>query len=62
VAAEADYRRGVALDDRQPYFHYRLGLLYYQQRRIPEAKREFTKVVEVDPENREAREFLEHLP
>jgi rhomboid protease GluP len=62
VAAEADYRRGVALDDSRPDFHYKLGVLYHQQRRIPEAKREFTKVLKLDPKHKGARKMLESLP
>ncbi|NLY88453.1 MAG: rhomboid family intramembrane serine protease [Firmicutes bacterium] len=62
AAAEADYRRGIALDDSWPSFHYNLGVVYYRQQRIPEAKREFEKVLELDPNNRAAKEILERLP
>lgn len=62
AAAEADYLRGIALDNSWPGFHHNLGVIYYRQQRIAEAKREFEKVLELDPENKEAREILEHLP
>ena len=62
AAAEADYRRGIALDDSLPGFHYNLGMVYYRQQRFPEAKREFEKVLELNPKNKAAREILERLP
>ncbi len=62
AAAEADYLRGIALDNSLYGFHYNLGLVYYRQQRFPEARREFEKVLELDPENKAAREFLEYLP
>lgn len=61
AGAEADYLKGIALEDDRPGFHYNLGVVYLRRGRLAEAKKEFQRVLELDPANQEAREILEHL-
>src|SRR5690606_11762129 len=40
AGAEADYLKGIALEDDRPGFHYNLGVVYLRRGRLAEAKKE----------------------
>ena len=57
-AAEAAYKRLIAVDPKQPIGYFKLGLLNYRFGRQPEALRSFEKTVEADPLHKGALTFI----
>ncbi|MCD6309251.1 MAG: tetratricopeptide repeat protein, partial [Candidatus Eremiobacteraeota bacterium] len=56
------YRKGLSIDERNPGFHHRLGRIYSTSGGdIKEALAEYEKVMELDPQNREAMEEYVNL-
>ena len=54
VRAEQELTRAVAMDARNPYAHFALGMLYSHLTRLDDAQREFERVVEIDPDDPDA--------
>jgi tetratricopeptide (TPR) repeat protein len=48
------YRRALAKDLRSPDAWYRLGLVYAKLGELPEARKDFSRAMELDPENQDA--------
>jgi len=53
--AVAILKRGIQLAPRLPAFHFNLGNVYAGQELYPDAAREYTEVLRLDPTNEEAR-------
>jgi len=48
-AAVSAYQQAIAIELKNPSFHYHLGLVYAAERRIEDAVKVFRKVIEIDP-------------
>lgn len=55
------YERALALDPRAPNVHYNLGLIYKDQGAWERARLCFQQALEVDPNDRDARRWLDWL-
>jgi len=45
----------------EPDAHYRLGVLYILAQKFIQAKLEFQKTLELDPDHKEAKKYLEQM-
>ncbi len=63
--AEKLYLKGLATEGYKPEeylgFHYRLGVLYQNQKRFEEALKEFGKVIEIEPTFRDIKKRLQNI-
>lgn len=59
--AIAAYERALALDPKVPSVHYNLGLIYKDQGAWERARACFQQALEVDPNDQDARRWLEWL-
>lgn len=59
--AAAQLAAAVALRPESPTAHYNLGFLLVQARRYEEARVQFAAVLQLDPANRDARDWLDRL-
>lgn len=59
--AIAAYERALALDPKTPNVHYNLGLIYKDQGAWERARLCFQQALEVDPNDRDARRWLDWL-
>jgi tetratricopeptide (TPR) repeat protein len=55
------FRRILADNPSYPEAHYRLGLIYFRQGKLPEAEEEYMKELEANPGNASAQEALKSL-
>ena len=58
IEAEKFFKAALAIDSRHEATLYALGRVYYQQKRYPEAVRQFQKVLEQNPESYRAHDNL----
>jgi len=61
AAALKQYQQSVKLDHNQEDAQYNLGVLLYNQRKVDKARKAFSKVSEMNPNNQRAQFFLKHL-
>jgi Flp pilus assembly protein TadD len=62
AAAAADhFRRAIAADSTHAEAYGSLGIIYLQTNRPRRARRMFERVLELDPDNRAARQILRKL-
>lgn len=59
--AIAAYERALGLDPSTPNVHYHLGLIYKQQGNLSRSSAMFQRALEVNPEDRDARFWMERL-
>lgn len=59
--AIAAFERALALDPRAPHVHYNLGLIYLERNDLARADTCFSSALETDPDDRDARRWLEKL-
>jgi Flp pilus assembly protein TadD len=59
--AIAAYTHALDLDARVPQVHYNLGLIYLERKDFRRAESHFHKALETDPNDRDARRYLEQL-
>jgi tetratricopeptide (TPR) repeat protein len=52
------YIKSIQLDERNAVAHFRLGLLFYRQKKGVEARTELAKAIKLDPDNAEAHYYL----
>lgn len=55
------YQNALAADPAAPNVHYHLGLIYVQRRELIRASAFFQRALEVNPEDRDARYWLDRL-
>jgi tetratricopeptide (TPR) repeat protein len=55
------YERALQADPAAPNVHYNLGLIYYDRQDHPLARHWFTRALEINPDDRDARQWLERL-
>lgn len=56
------YERALEADPQAPNVHYNLALIYKDRRDWQQARAEFQRALEVNPDDRDARHWLERLP
>ena len=54
VRAEQELKQAITMDAANPYAHFALGMLYSHLTRLDEARREFERVLEIDPDDPDA--------
>jgi len=59
--AIAAYERALALDARAAHVHYNLGLIYVERNDLLRASAHFHRALETDPNDRDARNWLEKI-
>lgn len=59
--AIAAFERALALDPAAPNVHYNLGLIYLERNDLPRAAAHFRGALETDPNDRDARAWLEKI-
>lgn len=59
--AIAAYERALQLDPKAPNVHYHLGLIYKERGNLNQASAHFQRAVEVNPADRDARQWLERI-
>lgn len=59
--AIAAYEKALGLDPSTPNVHYHLGLIYKQQGNLSRSSAMFQRALEVNPEDRDARFWMERL-
>ena len=59
--AIAAYERALQLDPGAPNVHYNLGLIYKDRRDWPRAQAQFRRALEVNPDDDDARYWLDQL-
>jgi predicted Zn-dependent protease len=55
------YQRVLALDARAPHVHYNLGLIYLERNEPLQAASHFQSALESDPDDRDARRWLDRI-
>jgi tetratricopeptide (TPR) repeat protein len=55
------YEHALALDAQVPQVHYNLGLIYLERKDTRRAAAHFRKALETDPNDRDARRYLDQL-
>src|SRR5512143_3173176 len=55
------YQRALALDPKAPHVHYNLGLIYLERNDLEQATAHFVGALETDPQDRDARRYLDEL-
>ncbi len=55
------YHRALELDSQVPHVHYNLGLIYLERKDFQNAAAHFSKALETDPNDRDARHYLDRI-
>jgi Tfp pilus assembly protein PilF len=59
--AEREFRRTVLINKSHIRARYALGLIYRHQKKFKKAQKEFEEILQIRPEEKKARRYLEKL-